>query len=68
MMLVPSLMSLAIASVAVCWSVNTKEEIIKVSMAGIAILCLFLSLWFAPWIIKALLLAAPLAIDKFQFQ
>lgn len=64
MMLVPSLMSLAIASVAVCLSVNTKEEMVKVAAAGIAAFCLILSLVFAPWIVKLGLLAVPFITQK----
>ncbi|MCW6036239.1 hypothetical protein K4A83_08135 [Spirulina subsalsa FACHB-351] len=64
MMLAPLLISLSIASVAVCLNINTQEEIVKVTAGFIALLCLFLSLFFAPWFLKLLILALPLAMDK----
>ncbi|WP_017304744.1 hypothetical protein [Spirulina subsalsa] len=64
MMLAPLLISLSIASVAVCLNINTQEEIVKVTAGFIALLCLFLSLFFAPWFLKLLILGLPLAMDK----
>ncbi|WP_265263986.1 hypothetical protein [Spirulina subsalsa] len=49
---------------AVCLNINTQEEIVKVTAGFIALLCLFLSLFFAPWFLKLLILALPLAMDK----
>ncbi len=63
-MLAPLLISLSIASVAVCLNINTQEEIVKVTAGFIALLCLFLSLFFAPWFLKLLILGLPLAMDK----
>jgi hypothetical protein len=63
-MLVPSLMALAVASLAFCLSVNTTEEIVKVAAMVLAVLCLILSLVFAPWIVKLVLLAIPLLTQK----
>ncbi|MGC9503068.1 hypothetical protein [Baaleninema sp.] len=63
-MLVSCLATLAVAGVSIVLSLNTTEEIVKVAMAGVAGLCLILSLIFAPWPVKALVLAAPLALDR----
>ncbi|AFY84893.1 hypothetical protein [Oscillatoria acuminata] len=52
MMLVPSLISLAIASLAFCLSANTTEEVVKVATTVLAGFCLILSVIFAPWIVK----------------
>ncbi|MCT7955434.1 hypothetical protein [Laspinema palackyanum] len=64
MMLVPSLMSLAIASLAFCLSVNTTEEIVKVATMVLAAFCLILSVIFAPWIVKLALVAIPFVSQK----
>lgn len=64
MMLVPSLISLAIASLAFCLSVNTTEEIIKVATTVLAALCAILSVIFAPWIVKLALLVIPFVSRK----
>ena len=63
-MLVPSLISLAVASLAFCLSVNTSEEVVKVAAAVLAALCAILSLIFAPWIVKLALLAIPFVSQK----
>jgi hypothetical protein len=60
MMLAPLFISLSVASVALLLKVSTQEEIVKVAAGGVAILCLFLSLYFAPLWIKAILLMIPL--------
>lgn len=64
MMLVPSLISLAIASLAFCLSVNTTEEVIKVAATVLAGFCVILSLIFAPWMVKLALLAIPFLSQK----
>ncbi|PPT05753.1 hypothetical protein CKA32_002557 [Geitlerinema sp. FC II] len=46
------------------FSLNTTEEIVKVATAGVAGLCLLLSLVFAPLPVKVLVLATPLALDR----
>jgi hypothetical protein len=65
-MLVPLLTSLVIASGAICLSVNTNEEIVKVSAVVTAIICLFLSLFFAPMLVKLLILIAPVVLEKLK--
>jgi len=63
-MLVPSIMTLTIATAAACLSINTKEEIVKVAMASTALLSALLTLIFAPWEIKLLIMVIPLVLDK----
>lgn len=57
-MIVPSLMSFAVASLAVCLSVNATEEMVKVAATGLAILFALLSLIFSPWFVKLFLVVA----------
>lgn len=63
-MLVPLSMALTIACAALYLSINSREEIVKVVASAIAIICAFLSLFFAPWLIKLVILAVPLVIEK----
>ncbi len=65
-MLAPSLMALGVASLATCLSVNTKEEIVKVFMAFIALLSWLLTLVFSPWEIKLLVVVMPFVWPKFR--
>ena len=70
-MLVPLLTTLVIASGAICLSVNTTEEVVKVAAIVTAVISLFLSLVFAPIIVKLLILLAPTVLEKLkivQFQ
>ncbi|MCT7976763.1 hypothetical protein [Laspinema olomoucense] len=64
MMLVPSLISLTVASLAFCLSVNTTEEIVKVAATVLAAFCVILSVIFAPWMVKLALLAIPFLSQK----
>jgi hypothetical protein len=57
-MIVPSLMTFVVASLAVCLSVNATEEMVKVAATGLAILFSFLSLIFSPWFVKLFLVIA----------
>ncbi|AFY39196.1 hypothetical protein Lepto7376_2946 [[Leptolyngbya] sp. PCC 7376] len=60
----PSLISLSIAACAMCWCFNTKEEIVKVAMASVAVFAGFLALCYVPWIIKLTIVAVPLILDR----
>lgn len=65
-MLAPLLINLAVASVAVYLTFNTQEEIVKVATAFVAIMCLFLCLFFAPLFLKVLILILPFGWEKFR--
>ena len=66
-MLVPSLLALGVASAAACVSVNCNDEIVKVAMAFTAVLSLLLTLFFAPWEIKVLVMVVPLAWERLDY-
>ncbi|NET46804.1 hypothetical protein [Okeania sp. SIO2B3] len=55
-MISTSFMSLVICFFAVYVYANSTEEIVKIVTAGMALLCLFLSIVFAPWAIVLVLL------------
>ena len=62
-MIPASLITLVVSFLAVYLCINTTEEIVKVGSAGIALICLFLSIVFAPWTVL-LMLVVPLASSK----
>jgi hypothetical protein len=62
-MIPASLMTLVISFLAVYLWVNTTEEIVKVVSAGIALICLFLTIVLAPWAVL-LILVVPLVRSK----
>lgn len=63
-MLVLSLVTLLIASVSAFLSLNTQEEVVKVSTGFASVLSLFLTLIVAPWILKLSIVAIPLILDR----
>ena len=63
-MLVPSLISLAIAIVALYISFKVTDEIAQLIVTLTALLCLFLSLVFTPWPAALLMMMAILVINK----
>ena len=63
-MLVYSLIALAIAFLAICINSNATDEIVQVAATITAGLCLFLSLIFAPWLVKLLILMTLWAVTK----
>ena len=62
-MIPASLMTLIVSFLAVYLCINSTEEIVKVGAAGIALVCLFLSIVFAPWAVL-LMLVVPLVSSK----
>lgn len=67
-MLAPLLINLVVACIAVSMTINSKEEIVRVAAAFIAVVSLFLCLFFAPWFVKLILVAIPLFWGKFNPQ
>ncbi|ELR96324.1 hypothetical protein GLO73106DRAFT_00001140 [Gloeocapsa sp. PCC 73106] len=60
-------MSLAIATVATWVSINTKEEVFQASMALIALLSTLLTLFFAPLLLKVLIVAFAWLLEKTRY-
>lgn len=63
-MLVYSLITLSVASVAAFISLHTQEDVFKAVMGFTAAISLFFTLVFAPWVLKAILIGVPLGLDK----
>jgi hypothetical protein len=66
-MLVPSLVTLAVAALTAFFSMNTDEEVFKVAMGCASALSAVLTLIFAPWILKLAIVAVPLVLDKVNY-
>ncbi|HBL14080.1 MAG TPA: hypothetical protein DD379_22355 [Cyanobacteria bacterium UBA11162] len=50
-----SLITLVIALVAIYLTVNILEEVVQVGAVITALICLFLSFVFAPWLVKLMI-------------
>ncbi|HAG84885.1 MAG TPA: hypothetical protein DCL61_27985 [Cyanobacteria bacterium UBA12227] len=50
-----SLITLVIALVAIYLTVNILEEVVQVAAVITALICLFLSFVFAPWLVKLMI-------------
>jgi hypothetical protein len=59
------LVCLVVSAIALAIQANTQEELLKISLAIVLLLCLFLALVFAPWLIKSLLVVLLLLSDKY---
>ena len=66
-MLVTSLVTLAVATAAAFFSINTDEEVFKVAMGFAAALSALLTLIFAPWIMKLVIVGVFLVLGKFDY-
>lgn len=65
-MLAISCILILITVAAASLSINTKEEVVKVSMAVVALLALFITIVVAPWSVKLPIIAIPLFIGKLE--
>lgn len=65
-MFAPLAIGLSIAFMAICVNLSSNEEIIKVTAAIAALICLLASLWFAPLLIKIPLVAIVFMSNKFD--
>lgn len=63
-MLITSLITFVIATVAAWGSINTEEEVCQAALGLISVLSTILSLFFAPWLIKVVIVAIPLLWEK----
>jgi hypothetical protein len=66
-MLVPSLVTFTLATVAALFSINTKEEVFKVSMGFLSGLSALLTVIFPPFIVKVLIVVIPLVLDRLNY-
>jgi hypothetical protein len=63
-MLVPSLITLAIAAVSLYLSLKVTDEILQLTIVIVALFCLFLSFVFVPWPVELLMVISLLLVSK----
>lgn len=66
-MFIASLMSLTIATVTAWVSFNTEEEVVQTALGLVSLLSILLSLFFAPWIIKILVVGIALLVERIKY-
>lgn len=60
------IIALVVGLVAVYCYFNTKEEMLKIAAAFIAVVCFVSGLWFAPLLVKVLVVLTPFLGEKLQ--
>jgi len=66
-MFIASLMSLTIATLTAWVSFNTEEEVVQTALGLVSLLSILLSLFFAPWIIKILVVGIALLVERIKY-
>ena len=66
-MFIASLMSLGIATVTAWVSLNSEEEVVQTALGLVSLLSILLSLFFAPWIIKILVVGIALLVERIKY-
>ena len=63
-MFVSLLVTTAVGFIAAIFGLRAQEEIVKIGAIGVAIVCAFLGLVFAPFLLKLALVAIPLLVKE----
>ena len=66
-MFIASLMGLIIATVTAWVSFNTEEEVVQTALGLVSLLSVLLALFFAPWIIKILVVGIALLVERIKY-
>lgn len=64
--MIPLVWALMAGLVAVYLYFNTKEEMLKIAAGFIAVVCVLSGLWFAPLLVKVLVVVTPFVGEKLQ--
>lgn len=64
--MIPIILALLAGLVAVYFYFNTKEEMLRIAAAFVAVVCILSGLWFAPLLVKVLVVLTPLIGQKLQ--
>jgi len=64
--MIPLILALLAGLVAVYFYFNTKEEMLKIAAGFIAVACVLSGLWFAPLLVKLLVVLTPFVGEKLQ--
>jgi hypothetical protein len=64
--MIPLILALLAGLVAVYFYFNTKEEMLRIAAAFVAVVCILSGLWFAPLLVKVLVVVTPFIGEKLQ--
>lgn len=64
--MIPLILALVTGLVAVYFYFNTTEEMLKIASAFVAVVCFVSGLWFAPLLVKLLVVVTPFVGQKLQ--
>jgi hypothetical protein len=64
--MIPLIFALIAGLAAVYFYFNTKEEMLKIAAGFIAVVCVLSGLWFAPLLVKVLVVVTPFVGEKLQ--
>jgi len=64
--MIPLILALLAGLVAVYFYFNTKEEMLRIAAGFIAVACFLSGLWFAPLLVKVLVVLTPFVGEKLQ--
>ena len=62
--MIPLTITFITALIAVYFYFNTKEEMLRIAAGFIAVACILSGLWFAPLLVKVLVVATPFIGEK----
>ncbi len=62
--MIPLTITFIAALIAVYFYFNTKEEMLRIAAGFIAVMCILSGLWFAPLLVKVLVVATPFIGEK----
>ncbi len=65
--MIPLTIALVAAFIAIYFYFNTKEEMLKIAAGLVAVLSLLSGLWFAPLVVKVLVVLTPFVGEKLQW-
>jgi len=64
--MMPLIFALITGLAAVYFYFNTKEEMLKIAAGFIAVACVLSGLWFAPLLVKVLVVVTPFVGERLQ--
>jgi membrane protein YdbS with pleckstrin-like domain len=64
--MIPLIVALLAGIAAIYFYFNTKEEMLKIAAGFVAVVCVLSGLWFAPLLVKVLVVVTPFVGEKLQ--
>jgi len=64
--MIPLIVALVAGIAAIYFYFQTKEEMLKIAAGFVAVVCVLSGLWFAPLLVKLLIVITPFVGEKLQ--